>query len=118
MLFFMPRRSSSLTVSYAHPICALKEQSRHSLIKALLMAEAKELMKDKWTFQVLSTMMPLWFSVISLVPRTAPHREEGKRMNEEQMTKGMQRIIKYRVKYVDLTKDFKNTSLKRKVWVR
>lgn len=51
------------------------------------MAEAKELMKDKWTFQVRSTMMPLWFSVISLVPRTAPHREEGKRMNEEQMTK-------------------------------
>lgn len=50
------------------------------------MAEAKELMKDKWTFpQFLSAMIPFWFFVMSLVLRTAPHREEGKRMNEEQM---------------------------------
>jgi len=47
MLFFIPRRRSSLTVGYVHPICASRERSRHSLIKALLMAEAKELMKDK-----------------------------------------------------------------------
>ena len=32
-------------------------------------------------------MMPFWFFVISLEPGTAPHREEGQRMNEEQMTK-------------------------------
>lgn len=49
------------------------------LIKVLLMAVAKELMKDKWTSpSFLSVMMSFWFSVVSLAPRTAPGREEGK----------------------------------------